>query len=149
MTSEIKWTTTTEVVNKVVSHWRMVVLGTNIAGRPPTPTDFINAIESLSKEERSVILIWFNRPSSISDMMEDNVQLTKSIKVLEGDIDALNAEVARLKAILQDVNRVEEQRKRLPNFGKCAGVGYGDRCGWSTRCAPGECKLLATPEQSR
>ena len=99
MTQPSEWTTTVEKVTKIVTSWEMLVHEQNQPGRPPGPTDYINALASLPKEVRSEILSWFD-PSqkTLNDLLtEDNIQLTKLNKDLASDIDALNAEVARCK----------------------------------------------------
>lgn len=95
MTQPSEWTTTVEKVTKIVTSWRMLVHEQNQPGRPPGPTDYINALASLPKEVKSEILSWFD-PSqkTLDDLNVEIVRLLNANRLLTDELVSLQKKLA-------------------------------------------------------
>jgi hypothetical protein len=113
MTQPSEWTTTEEKVTEIVTSWRMLVHEQNQPGRRPGPTDYINALETLPKEERSEILLWFN-PShkTLNDLNVEIVRLTDANRLLCDDVEKLRLRLEGCRAV---ISRFEEDERKRDN----------------------------------
>jgi len=115
MTQPSEWTTTVEKVTKIVTSWRMLVHEQNQPGRPPGPTDYINALVSLPKEVRWEILTWFS-PScltdhkALNDLNVEIVRLTDANKLLCDDVETLRSRLEDCRAVISRFEVAERER---------------------------------------